>query len=355
VFTPDDTVDYSASSNSLSVTVNPAALSISATAQSKTYGTAWSPGTTAFSVGSGLVAPQTVTGVTLTPSGGTAVTDPVSGSPYTITPSAAVGAGGFLAANYAISYLPGVLTVNPLPVELAGARAYDATTNAAFSVLSVTNRVGVDDVSVATGTGGLAGAQAGTNALTSVGTLALGGTSAVNYTLTGAGGAVVVAPLPVVLTGTRAYDGTATAPASILTVSNNLDGANLTLSGLAALAGASAGWQSLSDFTGLTLGGPAAADYTLTNASGSVLITNSFHTFSITSSHIDSSGTNWVVCWQSVPGAVYSVLTNASLKIAPTSWAAAGGPVTATGLTTCLTLPGPFLRKTNMFVVIKQY
>src|SRR5208282_992775 len=115
----------------------------------------------------------------------------------------------------------------------------------------------------------------GTNAITSVGTLALGGTAAGNYTLIGASGAVVVTPLPVILTGTRPYDGTATALASILTISNNLDGANLTLTGSATLAGASVALQDITDFTGLALGGAAATNYTLTGASGSVTITAS--------------------------------------------------------------------------------
>src|ERR1019366_7006468 len=50
------------------------------------------------------------------------------------------------------------------------------------------------------------------------------------------------------------------------------DGANLTLSGSATLASANGGLQTISDFSGLTLGGSAAANYTLTGASGSVRI-----------------------------------------------------------------------------------
>ncbi len=99
-----------------------------------------------------------------------------------------------------------------------------------------------------------------------------GGTESNNYTLSEAGGSVIVTPLPVVLTGTRLYDGTATAQASILTISNDLDGADLTLSGSATLADTNAGSQSVTDFTGLALNGSAATNYTLTGASGSVTI-----------------------------------------------------------------------------------
>ena len=128
----------------------------------------------------------------MTASGGTAATDPVSGSPYTITPSAAVGINGFLAGNYAITYGTNALTVNPLVAVLTGTRPYDGTTAAAFGILSVANVVGSDDVSVASGSGTLASAAVGTNNIASFGTLALGGTTGPNYTLAGASGSVIV-------------------------------------------------------------------------------------------------------------------------------------------------------------------
>ena len=81
-----------------------------------------------------------------------------------------------------------------------------------------------------------------------------------------------ITALPVTLSGSRNYDGTATAAASILTMGNNLDGGNLTLSGSGTLSSANGGLQTISSFGGLTLGGPAAANYTLTGASGSVRI-----------------------------------------------------------------------------------
>jgi hypothetical protein len=84
-----------------------------------------------------------------------------------------------------------------------------------------------------------------------------------------------------------------------------------------------------------------------------VTVTNPYAPFLITSSSLDNTGTNFVVCWQSVPGVVYNVLTNTSL--APSqSWAVAGGPITATNTNTCFTLPGGILRNTNVNVVIQQ-
>jgi len=251
-------------------TVSPAALTITANTATKNYGTALTLGTSAFSA-SGLVSPDTVTAVTLAATGGTAATDPVSGSPYTITPSAA--SGTFVPANYTITYITNSLIVNPLTVILNATQAYDSTTNVYASTLTVSNAVSGDDVSLTNGPGGMTSADIGTNAITSLGTLALAGTTAGNYSMTSPSGAVVVTPLPVTLIGSRLYDGTNDASSSILTIVTNYDDTNLTLSGSATLAGSDAGTNGISDFTGLALGGSAATNYTLTGASGSVTIT----------------------------------------------------------------------------------
>jgi fibronectin-binding autotransporter adhesin len=164
---------------------------------------------------------------------------------------------------------------------------------------------------------------------------------------------LTVNPLPVVLAGSRAYDGTATANYSILAVADPVgsDVVNLA-SGAATLASTSVGTNAITSVGTLTLGGAASANYTLSGATGSVTITNPFNPFSITSYSLDVTGTNFVVCWQSVPGVVYRVLTNTSLA-PPQSWAPTGSPVTATNTTTCFTLPGGS-PATNAFVVIKQ-
>lgn len=162
-----------------------------------------------------------------------------------------------------------------------------------------------------------------------------------------------VYPLPLVLGGTRSYDGTATAASAILTISNVVghDDVNLA-SGSATLASASVGAEAITDPSGLVLGGVTATNYTLVGASGSVNITNPFNPFSIVSSSLDATRTNLVVCWDSVPGVVYTIMTNGTLA-GPQAWAASGGPITATNTTTCYTLPGG-LGGANVFVAIKQ-
>ncbi len=104
------------------LTVNPAALTVTANPQSKTYGQTLPFGgdSTLFTPG-GLLNGDMIGTVTLAVSGnGGAATAPVAGSPYTITPSAATG-GTFTPSNYAITDITNVLTV--------GAAALTVTAN----------------------------------------------------------------------------------------------------------------------------------------------------------------------------------------------------------------------------------
>ncbi len=271
VFTPLDTNDYTGATNFVDIQVTPAPLSITANSLSKTYGQTLGGGGAQFT-SVGLQYGETIGSVTLAIGGnGGAANAPVSGSPYAITPSAATG-GTFNPANYAITYNAGALTVNPLPVVLTGTRNYDATTNAIYGILSVSNAVAGDDIIVASGSNGLSSASVGTNAMTSLGTIALGGASVSNYTLAGFSGDVIVTPLPVILTGERSFDGTATAMASILSITNDLDSTNLALDGYAILASTNAGMEAIVNFSPLDLTGSASSNYTLTGASGWITI-----------------------------------------------------------------------------------
>jgi len=91
--------------------VNAATLSITASNDTKTFGQAkiYGAGSIAFT-SSGLQNGETIGSVTIIPSGGVNSTNPVG--TYTLTPSAATG-GTFTAANYSITYINGMLTVNP--------------------------------------------------------------------------------------------------------------------------------------------------------------------------------------------------------------------------------------------------
>jgi prolyl-tRNA editing enzyme YbaK/EbsC (Cys-tRNA(Pro) deacylase) len=270
MFTPTDTTDYNTATMTVAVTVNAASLTITANNDSKTYGQSKSYGAGQTTYGSsGLQNGDTIGSVTITASGGTATNSPVG--TYSLTPSAATG-GSINTNNYAITYGAGTLTVNPLAVNLTGSRSYDGTTNAVYSMLSVANALGGDVVTVASGTAGLSSAAVGNRAIASLGTLTLGGARSTNYTLAGAGGSVSIGALPVALSGSRNYDGTASAAASVLTITNILAGDTVSLSGgSATLTSRNQGQQSFTGNT-LTLTGASAANYTAAGASGAVLI-----------------------------------------------------------------------------------
>ena len=137
-----DAILSGASDSSTALTVNPAALTVTASPQGKTYSQtlAFGPGSALFT-SSTLSNGDTIGTVTLASSGGGAN---ASATNYIITPSAATG-GTFSPGNYNITYVSGTLTVNPLVAVLAGAQAYNGTSNAAAS-----QPVGVQCLSAAT-------------------------------------------------------------------------------------------------------------------------------------------------------------------------------------------------------------
>jgi hypothetical protein len=99
--------DYSVTLINGTLTVNPKALTVTAADESKTYGDTVTFAETEFTH-VGLINGDTVTSVALA-SPGAAATATVPGSPYAITPGAAVGTG---LSNYTIRYVTGALTVN---------------------------------------------------------------------------------------------------------------------------------------------------------------------------------------------------------------------------------------------------
>ena len=169
---------------------------------------------------------------------------------------------------------------NPRPVVLAGTRIYDGTTDAAASILTVSNKVGADNVTLS-GTGSLASKGVGSQPLTLTGGaltgLALGGADVGNYTVTSGSGSVSITARALALTGSRVYDATNDAAASILTISNKAGTDTVSLSGTGTLAGKNIGTHALTltsgALTGLTLSGADAGNYTPTGGSGSVTIT----------------------------------------------------------------------------------
>ena len=109
--------NYTISFTGHDLVIEAATLGITANNQTKTYGNTFTFTGTEFNISSGtLYFSDTVTSVTLS-SAGAAATATVAGSPYTITPSAAVGSG---LGNYIISYHDASigLTVNAIALDI---------------------------------------------------------------------------------------------------------------------------------------------------------------------------------------------------------------------------------------------
>lgn len=111
---------------------------------------------------------------------------PVSATPYPITYSSASAGMLLSATNSNIT-----LTINPLPLLLNGYLVANNTAIVPAANLTVSNLVGSDSLTLA-GSVTVAGTNAGLQAITSVADLTLGGAAAANYTLTGAGGTVMI-------------------------------------------------------------------------------------------------------------------------------------------------------------------
>jgi alpha-L-arabinofuranosidase len=83
---------------------------------------------------------------------------------------------------------------------------------------------------------------------------------------------VTITPLPLLLSGYLLYNGLTTVPAANLAVANLLNSDSLMLSGSVGVAATNAGPEAITAFGGLSLSGPAAANYTLSGATGTVTI-----------------------------------------------------------------------------------
>jgi hypothetical protein len=190
---------FQPSNGSVAQDVNKATLTITAKDESKAYGTTFTPdGTTQFTT-SGLLFSDSVTSVTLS-SSGYVNTAAVSGSPYDITPSAAVGTG---LGNYDISFVSGSLTINKKAISYTIGNAshnYGSTVNLA-TALGTTFLTGVngENLSIAySSTGNTVTAVPGMYAITGV--VSDGTGLASNYTVTLTPGTLTVNKAPLTIT-----------------------------------------------------------------------------------------------------------------------------------------------------------
>ena len=213
--------NYTISYTPALITVTPAALIVSANAQSSTYGSAFTLGSSAFT-STGLVNGDTISGVGLTVAGNAVVPGTTNIGAYTIVSNNAVGAH---VANYTITYQTGVLTVNPKPINVVANSTTMVYADAALPTLTyqtVTGLVNGDTMSgalitAASAYNGSAGSASnvGTYAITQ-GSLTAGNNYVISYTP--ANLTVTAAPLTVTaLDQTSIYGSLAVISQSALT------------------------------------------------------------------------------------------------------------------------------------------
>ncbi|HVV94236.1 MAG TPA: MBG domain-containing protein [Hyphomicrobiales bacterium] len=245
------------------LTVDTRALTITANSLSKTYGDAFTFGGTEFSTSAGLVNGDTVTSVDLA-SAGAPATATVAGGPYAITASNAAGTG---IGNYAITYVPGALSVTPKALTVTAddlTKTYGDTLTFAGTEFTSAGLVNGDTI---TGVD-LASSGAGKTATVTGGPYAIAasnaaGTGLGNYTISYAPGSLSVTPKALTITAddlTKTYGDTLTFAGTEFTSAGLVNGDTVTSVDLAS-AGAGK--------TATVAGGPYAI--TASNAAGTGL------------------------------------------------------------------------------------
>ena len=256
------------------LTVNPIVLTITATSMTKTYGETVTFAGTEFTV-AGLINGDVVTSVTLT-SAGAAQTATVAGSPYAITPSAAIGTG---LGNYTIGYFNSTLTVTQRVLTVGGTftvnnKEYDGNTSATFASnnLTLLTLVGSDNV-ILNATPVFVNEIAGTGKLVTLTDLSIAGPDAPNYTLSLNGLPATTADITQkVLTiggsftvNNKVYDGTTAATIAInnLTLLTKVGSDDVALTAVVVFDDKAIGTGKTVTLTGSSLTGTDAGNYVL--------------------------------------------------------------------------------------------
>lgn len=258
-------------------TVDPAALTVTANGTSKTYGQTVTFAGTEFTA-LGLQNGETIDFVTLT-STGAASTAGVAGSPYTINVSNATGST-FDAANYVITYVTGLLTVDPASLTVSASnvtKTYGQTLTFAGTEFNATGLQNGETIGAVTLTS--AGTAGSANVAGSPYTInisnATGGTfDAANYIITYATGFLTVDPAVLTVTAgsqTREYgDSNAPLTATITGFQNGETASVLTSSPVLSTA-ATAASNVGSYVIGVT--GATAANYVFNYVAGTLTVT----------------------------------------------------------------------------------
>lgn len=207
-----------------SLTVNPAALTVSASNVSKTY----DGGTTA--AGTATVSSGTLFGTDAISGGNFTFTDKNVGTGNkTVTTSGVTLIDGNGGGNYAVSYADNTTsTISPYAVSLSGSRVYDGTADIASGALTIGSLVGSETLNL-TGSGTVGDKHVANGKAVALGSLAMAdgtdGGLAGNYSFTGGTQAVDITPAALTLSSSdviKTYDGDTTAAGSATVIAGKL-------------------------------------------------------------------------------------------------------------------------------------
>ncbi|PWR17491.1 hypothetical protein DKG74_21260, partial [Zavarzinia aquatilis] len=253
-----------------SLTVNQAALTVTATNATKTYDGV------AFNGGSGVTYAGFVAGEGVGDLGGTlsyggTAQGAVNAGSYTIT------AGGLSSGNYAISYVAGSLTVNKAALTVAASDAtktYDGQSFTGGAGVTYAGFVAGEDAGDLGGTLSYGGtAQGAVNAGSY--TITAGGLSSGNYAITYVAGSLTVNQAALTVTAanaTKTYDGVAFNGGSGVTYAGFVAGEGVgDLGGTLSYGGTAQGAVNAGSYT-ITAGGLSSGNYAISYVGGTLSI-----------------------------------------------------------------------------------
>jgi hypothetical protein len=194
----------------------------------------------------------------------------------TITNFGTLTLGNNPLGDYTLVGARGTVIVTPLRLTVTAVpdtKPYDGTPTSAAMPIITTGALKGTDIGAFTESYG--GKNAGIGLTLSPTGLVTDGNGGNNYIVTFAPIMTgIINPRPVILTGTRVFDSTTNALASISSITNAVtgDGVNVA-TGVGILINPAVGNEPIANFGTLTLGGDAAGNYTFIGGSGQVLVT----------------------------------------------------------------------------------
>jgi len=323
--------------------VNKALLGITANSRGKTYGQNITFEGTEF-VSSPLQNGETIGTVTLT-SAGAISNAPVSGSPYSIVPSAATG-GTFAPGNYTITYTNGALTISPASLGITAnnrGKTYGQTVTFAgteFTPVGLQNSETVGSVTL-TSPGAVATASVAGSPYNITPSAATGGTfTPGNYTIGYTNGALSVnkATLTITANSTNKIVGeTLTFAGTEFTTSglqNSETIGTVTLTSAGAVSTAAAGPYNI------VPSAPIGGTFSQGNYSD-IFVDGTLTVSGAPELTLTALGNQYVLTFQSVSGQIYQLQSKTNLSLA--AWSSLGGTINGTGGTVNVTnaLAGP--------------